>query len=197
MAWAFAAAAVLYLVLAGRRPTPAMLALPAPGLPGPGQSAAAPAGGLPPLVVLGLVAPWLVLAVLWFRPSPGPAPAPGPTPAAELELRGTFTGPEGPADAAVTAALLAALADAIEYDGLHGKRLATGAQLAELRAVAREYRTEGVSLGNRQPLARDAIRAYLDREVGTDGGPIDDAGRARWVTAFRAVARAASAAIGR
>ena len=91
----------------------------------------------------------------------------------------------------------AALADAIEHDGQHEKRLTTGTQLAELRTLAREYRTSGVSLGQRQPLARDAIKAYLDTEVGTDGGPVDDAARARWVAAFRVVSKAAAAAIGR
>jgi len=191
--WLFAAAAVAYLVL-GRRPE-AVPALPplTPPLPAP-PAPAAP--GLHPAVVVGLVVPWLILAYSTFA-KVEPAPAPEPPPAAGINLRGTFTGAEAASDAAITSALLGALADAIEYDGAHDRRLSTGTQLAELRAVSREYRTSGVSLGARQPLARDAIKAFLDREVGTDGGPIDDAGRARWVAAFREVSRAAAAAIGR
>jgi len=158
---------------------------------------AAPAGGVSPLLLAAIVAPWLLLAVSLFANRESPQPAPEPTPAVGLDLRGKFVGVEAAADAAITAELLAALADAIEYDGAHDRRLATGAQLADLRAAAREYRTAGVSLGQRQPLARDAIKAFLDAEVGTDGGPIDDAARARWVTAFRAISAASRAAIGR
>ena len=191
--WLFAAAAVAYLVL-GRRPE-AVPALPplTPPLPAP-PAPAAP--GLHPAIVVGLVAPWLLLAYSQFANREQPAPVPEP-PASALDLRGTFTGAEAASDAAITSALLGALADAIDYDGRHEKRLTSGTQLAELRSLAREYRTSGVSLGERQPLARDAIKAYLDREVGTDGGPVDDAARARWVAAFRAVAKAAAAAIGR
>ena len=158
---------------------------------------AAPAGGVSPLLLAAIVAPWLLLAVSLFANRENPQPDPEPTPAVGLDLRGRFTGEAAAADAAITAALLDALADAIEHDGQHEKRLTTGTQLAELRTLSREYRTSGVSLGQRQPLARDAIKAYLDQEVGTDGGPVDDAARARWVAAFRAVAKAAAAAIGR
>ena len=158
---------------------------------------AAPAGGVSPLLLAAIVAPWLLLAVSIFQNTARPQPAPEPTPAVGLDLRGRFTGENAASDAAITSALLGALADAIEYDGAHDRRLTSGTQLAELRTLSREYRTSGVSLGQRQPLARDAIKAYLDQEVGTDGGPVDDAARARWVAAFRSVAKAAAAAIGR
>ena len=191
--WLFAAAAVAYLVLAGRREAAPALPPLTPRLPATGP---AQAPSLHPAVVVGLVVPWLVVGYLALQ-SQSPAPTPEPAPAPALNLRGTFTGSDAASDAAITSALLGSLADAIEYDGAHDRRLTTGTQLAELRAVSREYRTSGVSLGQRQPLARDAIKAYLDKEVGTDGGPIDDAGRARWVKAFRDVSRAAAAAIGR
>jgi hypothetical protein len=51
-----------------------------------------------------------------------------------------------------------------------------------------------VSLGARQPAVRDSIKAFLDAQVGTDGGPVDAAKRAAWVAAFRAVAQAAGEA---
>ena len=197
----FAAVAVALVVWAGRRPAPAVLpplAPPSASLPAL-RPDAAPAGGVSPLVLAAILAPWGLLAFSHFanREHPQPGPAPEPTPAVGLDLRGRFTGEHASEDAGITAALLGALADAIEHDGQHEKRLTTGTQLAELRTLAREYRTSGVSLGARQPLARDAIKAFLDQEVGTDGGPVDDAARARWVAAFRGVAKAASAAIGR
>ena len=51
-----------------------------------------------------------------------------------------------------------------------------------------------MSLGARQPAVRDAIKTYLDAQVGTDGGPVDAAKRAAWVAAFKAVAQAAQEA---
>ena len=195
----FAAVAVALVVWAGRRPAPAVLPpLAPPSAPLPAlRPDAAPAGGVSPLVLAAILAPWGLLAFSHFQKVEKPDHPPEPTPAVGLDLRGKFTGEAAASDASITASLLSALADAIEHDGQHDKRLTTGTQLAELRTLAREYRTSGVSLGQRQPLARDAIKAYLDQEVGTDGGPVDDAARARWVAAFRGVAKAASAAIGR
>lgn len=195
----FVAAALAYLSWRGSAAPAGAPSLPPigpPGLAPPGAPATPAAGG----VTLFRVAPWLLVAWLAFssfRNPERPDVPPAPAPAVGLDLRGKFVGSEAAADAAITAELLAKLADAIEYDGAHDRRLATGAQLADLRAAAREYRTAGVSLGQRQPLARDAIKAFLDQEVGTDGGPIDDAARARWVTAFRAISAAARTAIGR
>jgi hypothetical protein len=131
-----------------------------------------------------------------------PAPAPGPAPVVGLDLRGKFVGPDASQDAAVTAALLGALADDIEYDGLpvdkEGKpketRLKTGASFDDLRRIAREIRCQGVSVGARQPAVRDEIKRFLDAEAGTEGGPVDAAARAKWVRAYRAVSAAAAEA---
>jgi gluconate kinase len=49
-----------------------------------------------------------------------------------------------------------------------------------------------VSIGERQPAARDAIHTYLDTAVGTAGGPVSDKQRAAWVDAYRNLARAAA-----
>lgn len=201
--WLFAAAAVAWVVWSSRRPASTALpplvptgpALPLPGFANP-SSFRESSGGVPPLLLAAILLPLGFLAGSHLGAKPA-QPQPDPAPVSGLDLRGKFVGEHAADDAAITSALLGALADAIEYDGAHDRRLTSGTQLAELRTLSREYRTSGVSLGQRQPLARDAIKAYLDQEVGTDGGPVDDAARARWVAAFRAVAKAASAAIGR
>ena len=128
-------------------------------------------------------------------------PAPTPPPAVGLDLRGAFVGQEASADAAVTSALLGELADCLEQDAVPKAsgaepRLRTGAQFDDLRKTARELRCRGVSLGQKHPIARDAIAKFLDGAVGTDGGPVDAAGRARWVAAYREVSRAAAVAAG-
>jgi hypothetical protein len=41
---------------------------------------------------------------------------------------------------------------------------------------------------------RDAIGGYLTTTLGTSGGPVDAAQRAKWVIAFREVGRACDAA---
>lgn len=194
MTTAIILAALAALYLATRPAAPAGL----PPLVAPPAVPAAPAATGPhPLTLLAILAAggMIAFAILESRM---PAPAPAPAPATALDLRGKFVGAEAAGDAAITAEIMAALADAITYDAtLPEPRLRTGQAFAELRTAAREYRTGGVRLGDRQPLARDAIAAHLEQAVGTDGGPVDAAGRERWVRAFREVAAAARAAIGR
>lgn len=121
-------------------------------------------------------------------PSPGPEPAPGP-----LELRGLFTGPTGAEDAAIVSALTGELADEIAWDGQQADPfLRTGVAIDDLRQRARELRCRGVSIGARQPAARDAIARHLEAAVGTSGGPIDDKARAAWVKALREISEAAA-----
>ena len=198
--WLIAAlAAAAYLAL--RRPAPAAALPPLSPLPMPTLSPVAPASGPSPwqwatIAMNAATIGICVLALSQFanhdRPDVPPAPAVG------LDLRGRFVGETAAEDASVTAALLEELAGVIEWDGRQTEpRLRSGAAFADLRSISREYRTRGVSLGQRQPLARDAIKAFLDAEVGTDGGPIDAAARAKWVSAFRSVAAAARAAVGR
>ena len=116
-------------------------------------------------------------------------------PVVGLDLRGRFVGPDAATDSALTAALLEELAEQIAWDGQQAEpRLKSGAAFDDLRRAARELRCRGVSLGARQPAVRDAIKAFLDAQVGTDGGPVDAGQRAKWVAAFRAVAQAAGEA---
>ena len=188
-----AALAVAYLLWS--RPAapaglPPLSPLPAPLVPPAGPVAAGPH----PLTLLAILAAGAMVAFSILE-SGKPAPSPAPAPVVGLDLRGRFVGPEAAADAGTTAALLEELADAIAFDGTQAEpRLKSGAAFDDLRRAARELRTRGVSLGARQPAVRDAIKAYLDQQVGTDGGPVDAGQRAKWVSAFKAVAQAAGEA---
>ena len=195
--WLLAAlAAAAYLAL--RRPAPAAALPPLSPLPMPTLSPVPSASGPSPWLLGAILGAGAMIGIgLHSRPVPAP-PGPGPAPAVGLDLRGRFVGETAAEDAGITAALLEELAGVIEFDGKQTEpRLRSGAAFADLRSISREYRTRGVSLGQRQPLARDSIKAFLDQEVGTDGGPVDAAARAKWVTAFRGVAAAARAAVGR
>ena len=184
--------AVAYL-LWSRPAAPAGLP-PLSPLPAPLVPLAAPTSGPHPLTLLAILAAGAMVAFSILESGKQPAP-PAPAPVVGLDLRGRFVGPDAAADAATTAALLEELADAIAYDGTQAEpRLRTGAAFDDLRRAARELRCRGVSLGARQPAVRDSIKAFLDAQVGTDGGPVDAAKRAAWVSAFRAVAQAAGEA---
>ena len=175
---------------------PPLSPLPAPLVP----PAAPAAAGVSPLQaftlamnVATIAIAALALSAFWNQGNQ-PAP-PAPAPVVGLDLRGRFVGPDAAADAALTAALLDELAEVISFDGQQAEpRLKSGAAFDDLRRAARELRTRGVSLGARQPAVRDAIKTFLDQQVGTDGGPVDAAQRAKWVAAFKAVAQAAAEA---
>ena len=138
----------------------------------------------------------LVLAALAFQfqgssPAPSPTP-PVPVPVGPLDLRGLFQGPTGAEDAALVAALTGELADELQWDWSQSKPyLTTGVAVDELRRRAREMRCRGVSIGARQPAARDAIAKHLDAAVGNSGGPIDEAKQAAWVRALKEISEAA------
>lgn len=133
-------------------------------------------------------------ALAWTSSSraPAPTPAPGPAPAG-LDLRGTFVGPDAAGDAATVSALMDELASEVEWDAMQAEPLIrTGVALDDLRQRARELRCRGVSLGEKHPRARAAIKDYLDAVAGTSGGPLSPAQRSAWVAAYRDVARAAA-----
>jgi len=127
------------------------------------------------------------------RPSEG-TPTPPAVPEA-LDLRGTFVGMDAARDAATVAAMCRELADEIEWDaGQPEPLIKTGVAFDELRIRTRLLLCRGESLGGKHPLARDAIEAFLNAKAGTSGGPLTPEARARWVAAYRDVARAAEAA---
>lgn len=118
-------------------------------------------------------------------------PNPGPVPPAGLVLRGLFIGQHAASDAQMLSALTSEIGDCIEYDGtLPSPRLKTGVAFDDLRIAAREARLRGESLGARQPKVREAIHSYLDETVGTSGGPVTPAERAKWVAAMKDISRA-------
>ena len=181
-------------LLWSRPPAPASLP-PLSPIPAPLVPPAAPPSGPHPLTLLAILAAGGMVAFAILESGKPPAPAPGPAPVVGLDLRGKFVGTDAAADAASVAALLEELAGQIEWDGQQPEpRLRTGAAFDDLRRAARELRTRGVSLGARQPAVRDAIKAFLDAEAGTEGGPVDAASRAKWVRAYRSVAQAAEEA---
>lgn len=129
---------------------------------------------------------------------PASAPAPKPEPAGAITLTGRFVGPTAADDAALLAALCDELARYIEFDGTKDEpRLKTGTQMDELRIAAREGRTRGVSIGDRQPKVRAVIEGYLVSALGISGGPVSPEQRAKWVDAFFEISRAASRAAGK
>jgi len=132
-------------------------------------------------------------AYAWAQSSPpAPTPVPGPAPGG-LNLRGTFVGPDAAADAATVSALMDELASEVEWDGMQTEPLIrTGVAVDDLRQRARELRCRGVSLGEKHPRAREAIKSHLDATAGTSGGPLTPAQRSAWVAAYRDIARAAA-----
>ena len=124
--------------------------------------------------------------------SPQPTPAPDAT---RLDLRGTFVGPDAAADAATTAALCNELAAEIEWDAMQAEPLIkTGVAFDELRVRTRVLLVKGQSLGEKHPRARAAIEEYLNAAAGTSGGPLTPEQRAKWISAYREVGRAAEGA---
>jgi hypothetical protein len=143
-----------------------------------------------------LAAAALVAAAAWSYVASSPAtPAPAPAPDAAFSLRGKFVGPDAARDAALVAALCTELANEIEWDASQPEPLIrTGVAFDELRVRSRVLLCRGESLGAKHPLARQAIEDYLNTVAGTAGGPLTPEAKAKWVSAYREVARAAEAA---
>ena len=210
--WLFAAAAFAWVVWSSRRPAAPALpplvptgpALPLPGFANP-SSFRESSGGVPPLLLAAILLPLGFLAGSHLGAKPA-QPQPDPAPVSGLDLRGKFVGPHAAEDAAITAAITGQVADGLADDGkvdingdgkIDPPRLTTGRQVWELRNAMRAYRTGGVLLGDRQPMVRDAIKAYLDQECGKAPGPLTDEDKATYQKAFRTIKAAALAAIGR
>jgi hypothetical protein len=128
----------------------------------------------------------LIAAVAAIVAGPDPAPA-------GFTLDGLFRGPTASEDAATIGAICAELADELEHDGRQPEPfLKTAVAFDELRQRARDLRCRGVSIGSRQPAARDAIAAHMEQALGVAGGPVTAEQRAKWVAVLREVGRAAT-----
>lgn len=135
----------------------------------------------------------LVAAAAYLEFAKAP-PAPPPAPDGPVVLRGKFNG-DPAEDAAVIASLFSEIADEMEWDGQQADPFyKTGAAMDVLRTRARAMRCRGTKLGDKHPAVRDAIHKYLDESVGVDGGPLTPEQRAKWISAYRTIARAADAA---
>lgn len=175
---------------------------PSPELP-PLTLQSRPAGGPNPLtlmaiVVAGAMISWAIASRPDVPSHPDPPPTPAPAGWPTIDLRGAFVGENAAEDALTTHYLLKWLSRWIEYDSsLTDPRLKTAAAFDELRRVARDGRMEGGTLGQRQPLAKERIKAFLDAAVGDSGGPVDAAGKQKFIRAFSDVSKAAAEAVGR
>ena len=158
----------------------------------------AESGQLPKVDARHAIAAALLVAaaVSWsWRSQPADEPTPAPE-AGPLVLAGKFVGPSAAADAVALAGLCDEMAACIEYDaGKPEPRLTTGVAMDDMRTAARDGRMQGSSIGDRHPLVRDAVQAYMDAAVGTAGGPLTPEQKSKWVAALRTVARAAEAAV--
>lgn len=156
-----------------------------------------------PLTIVSILAAGAMISwAIASRPSPSPLPdnPPAPAPAGwpTIDLRGAFVGERAAEDALTTHYLLKWLSEQIRYDGtLTEPRLKTAASFDDLRKVARDSRMNGGTLGQRQPLAKERIKAFLDSAVGDSGAPVDAAGREKFIRAFHDVSAAAAVAAGR
>jgi hypothetical protein len=149
-------------------------------------------------LVAGAMISWAIASRPAPLPSPDKPPAPAPAGWPTIDLRGAFVGEHAAEDALTTHYLLKWLSRWIAYDStLPQPRLKTAAAFDELRRVARDGRMEGGTLGQRQPLAKERIKAFLDAAVGDAGGPVDAAGKPNFIRAFEDVSKAAAEAVGR
>jgi hypothetical protein len=125
-----------------------------------------------------------------------PRPTHRPTPAAGLDLRGKFIGPSAPDDAAAFAGLCRGVAEALDKDGAAAApRISTAAQLEDIRIATSEGMFLPESFTRNQPHVAAAAGQFLDKAVGTSGGPIDLAARGKWCAALRELAQAAEEAV--
>lgn len=136
------------------------------------------------------------LAYLFSQSPDAPGPTPTPTPAPVVDLLAAFRANPSTEQARKHASdfgeLCKSLADGVEYDGRKPEpRIKTGVQMDDLRITTREQQMQGWSFSSIYPQLGPTIDGYMQEHVGTNGGPLDSAQRARWVAAFRGLSDSA------
>ena len=145
------------------------------------------------VILAALLAGAVLAAVVEFAPRPGPAPT--PTPAA-LDLRGKFIGATAAEDAAAFAGLCHGIRQAILADGSKSPaRITTGVHVEDLRIAAAEGRFLPRSFSADQPHVAAAAGQFLDKTVGTSGGPMTPELKAKWAEALLQLEQAAEEAV--
>jgi len=145
------------------------------------------------IVLAALLAGAVLAAVVEFAPRPAP---PAPTPSGALDLRGEFHGPDAAADAAAFAGLCHGIRQALQADGTKSAaRITTGVHLEDLRIAAAEGRFLPRSFSADQPHVAAAAGQFLDRTVGTSGGPMTPELKAKWAEALLQLEQAAEEAV--
>jgi hypothetical protein len=148
------------------------------------------------VIVAALLAGAVLAAVVEFAPRPAPpAPAPGPD-TGVVDLRGKFRGPDAAADAAAFAGLCHGIRQALQADGSKSPaRITTGVHVEDLRIAAAEGRFLPRSFSADQPHVAAAAGQFLDRTVGTSGGPMTPELKAKWSEALLQLQQAAEEAV--
>lgn len=137
----------------------------------------------------------VVCAIAYELLSDNPNPTPQPTPVA-LDLAGSLQGETAASDAITLAEMADEIANVIEWDGQREEPvLTTGFALDKFRTSTREFLCRGESLGDRHPELRERVAAYLDEQLGDDGGDLTPEQRENWVDAYRVIARSARALV--
>lgn len=144
---------------------------------------------------------WLIIAAIaaviwWTNRDSGTENKPVTPPAGGPDLVSVFQQADNMSQASQDAAdmgkLCNAIARQIEYDGTRPQpRLTTGQQMDDLRRWAREYFTNGQSLGVQYPRLPGLVKSFLATQLGTSGGPINAEQRAKWASAFRTLGESA------
>ncbi len=126
----------------------------------------------------------------------GESTTPRPTDPGGPNLLTVFQKADDPIQAAADARafghLCLSLAEMIEFDGKQSEpQLQSGVQLDNFRTLSRFYQTDGASYAQRYPALPQVAGDYLEGQLGTNGGKLDAAARARWIAAYRTLAASA------
>lgn len=143
-----------------------------------------------PVILVGIIG-----VLLWNQSKPTPTPnVPDSRPAVDLVsvFAKNNDRTEASCDAETFGAIVTSVAAVLDYDAkLAEPRVQTGVQIDDLRRWVRDYATGGKSFKEKYPDLGDAVKKFLDAQAGDSGGLLDDAKRAKWISALRALGSSA------